>query len=339
MIITYLRNVPLVVLLLFVVLSRSNGDSLCTYANDCSDTVGSPMCIFNHATQQHQCAECDPTLVSKNCACPPTQYCVADPEDSGQGSCRQYESNILGRSCVEGIAGLDTVQGENDKMFCGLVVYNNTLQPRTLEWQGSCQKGECVMCSSGIIPSIPLSFCPDGRVCILGEYQYGFAGAFGWNLFFENPASLNITLILIVISLFVFVIMPAVGTIWYCTSRQKKSKKGEGDGDDSDKGDNLPYGHSRLAYDTMNRRNSRMHDEREEKRRTAAMRRRDGYATGDGDNSDRYSDVTDDRTLLSAAYDDNLEISTSRGDNHVAHSRSHDNYDNVYRDGSIQAGV
>merc|ERR1711907_280167 len=140
-----------------------------------------------------KCRECNPTRLFKDCDCTVGHYCVSYPQDPKIGTCRKYESDIVGRQCNSNLEsrGLDTLLGANDTMFCGLVVYNADLTANMVEWEGSCQRGQCEMCSTSPIPTAPITYCSDGRVCVNNKFTYAPSGIFSWSFFFINPLLLS----------------------------------------------------------------------------------------------------------------------------------------------------
>ena len=88
-----------------------------------------------------------------------------------QGFCVDYQNSIIGRPCdLRLVEGMKTVKGVDDLLYCGLVKYNEDNSARVVEWEGSCQQGVCRICTGWIFPFAPFSGCPDGRVCMGGEY-------------------------------------------------------------------------------------------------------------------------------------------------------------------------
>lgn len=158
-------------------------DGNCTVPNDCAEVSGMPYCIDG------VCRACDPTRRLSMCDCDPDSYCVSFPDDVEYGTCRAYEAEIFGRNCDRGMqrAGLDTVQGVNDTVFCGKVVYAEDMTAQWLEWEGSCQASVCRVCSIGPIPALPFSDCNDGRGCKGGKYVLAPVGIFNLVYTDENP--------------------------------------------------------------------------------------------------------------------------------------------------------
>eukprot|EP01094_Clydonella_sp_ATCC50884_P006003 TRINITY_DN1500_c0_g2_i1.p1 TRINITY_DN1500_c0_g2~~TRINITY_DN1500_c0_g2_i1.p1 ORF type:complete len:137 (+),score=27.50 TRINITY_DN1500_c0_g2_i1:367-777(+) len=104
-------------------------------------------------------------------------------------------------------------------MFCGLVVYNPDLTPATVEWEGSCQRGRCRMCSVAPIPTAPITYCSDGRVCVNNQFKYAAAGIFSWSFLWINPLLMSFY---IVVGMLVVAIVIVLYGVFAYTHYQRK---------------------------------------------------------------------------------------------------------------------
>ncbi|KAL6060017.1 Retrotransposon Gag like 5 [Balamuthia mandrillaris] len=181
----------------------------CRVPNDCAHVEGRPICMHNKALNMTVCSECDPTRGFKDCQCDASRYCVSDPLDPKQGSCRKYEESILGRPCDENVNGRTTELGKDDLLYCGQALYNpKTNHIRVVEWEGSCQRGTCYLCGEGPVSIAAISICPDARICLAGRYAYAPVGIFSWIYLNRNPV---LSMTFVVTCLFIAVVI--VGTL------------------------------------------------------------------------------------------------------------------------------
>jgi hypothetical protein len=126
---------------------------------------------------------------------------------------------------------MSTVASYNDAMFCGLVKYfaNNTA--RYVEWEGTCQKGKCYVCSTAPIPTAPVSYCNDGRVCVDNHFNYAVVGIFSWSFFFVNP--LVMSFYIAIACLIVAIVLVCYGVSAYTYYQRKYFRRFEPDASSS----------------------------------------------------------------------------------------------------------
>jgi len=200
----------------------------CSTLNDCASFPGYPYCLIPRHQKVGNCVQCNPHensrlvkinpffLKMRHCYCPIGSYCVGDPSDPDLGSCRLEEDTILGSPCTtvvqDNVKGLTL--GENDKLFCGRVNYNNrTKRASFVEWKGVCAQGKCVRCMDEPLAPYPPSLCPDGRCCVHGKVRYAPAGIFDWVFSGYSPILPvfgSLSLMLLLISIIVAVVVPMV---------------------------------------------------------------------------------------------------------------------------------
>lgn len=113
--------------------------------------------------------------------------------------------------------------------------YNSTTgNARYVEWEGTCQKGKCFICSTAPIPTAPVSYCNDGRVCVDNKFDYAVVGIFSWSFFFVNP--LVMSFYIAVACLVVAIVILLYGVVAYVYYQRKYHRfiNNEDDDDDQD---------------------------------------------------------------------------------------------------------
>eukprot|EP01095_Lingulamoeba_sp_RSL-Kostka_P012951 TRINITY_DN5232_c0_g1_i1.p1 TRINITY_DN5232_c0_g1~~TRINITY_DN5232_c0_g1_i1.p1 ORF type:complete len:227 (+),score=51.54 TRINITY_DN5232_c0_g1_i1:42-722(+) len=194
----------------------------CKYPNDCKSVKNKPYCLGGY------CRVCNPDRFLKDCDCHPGEYCVGTPDDVDYATCRKYEKEIIDRNCDVTLKdkGMKLIQGANDTIFCGKVLFYRNSTAKYVEWEGSCQLGKCQECSIAPIPTLPFAYCNDGRSCLSNKkLDYAPVGIFSlgylrYNVFF---VSFYVVAFFIFIAAFI-IVMGAIALIYYYYLAQKLKK-------------------------------------------------------------------------------------------------------------------
>ena len=112
--------------------------------------------------------------------------------------------------------------------------YNTTdNKARYVEWEGTCQKGRCYVCSTAPIPTAPVSYCSDGRVCVGNEFNYAVVGIFSWSFFFVNPLVMSFYIAIACLVVAIFIVLYGVSAYTYYQRKYFRHLNGESDEPDN----------------------------------------------------------------------------------------------------------
>lgn len=167
------------------------------------------------------------------------------------GTCKALEENILGRNCdktLDGL-GLELVQGFNDTVFCGNVVYveyllifklclfilfivfifrfDNTTAVY-IEWEGACIQSTCRQCITSLAPTLPNALCEDGRCCYRGNEVIANVGVYSLTYAKESPLFTGFYATIIVLIIVCPIILFLMALIVYYYVKATNSAKEDG---------------------------------------------------------------------------------------------------------------
>src|SRR3989338_1877608 len=203
----------------------------CTKPNDCYEITGYPYCVRRNAQDAvGKCSECDPNIKAelgfhgKDCQCPVNAYCGSNPKDNSTfATCVPFPYDKLGSPCILGLKAYDLQFTVNDEMFCGVAAYDGTNRAYHIDWEGVCTKGRCRFCAIDPLPSLPASYCPDGRSCLPDNTEgYAFAGIFSWTFWRVNPF-ITVTLPILLLVFLIFITLVTYTIAWFRREKGKHS--------------------------------------------------------------------------------------------------------------------
>jgi len=198
------------------------GNETIGMSNICLNVTGKPFCVnvVPDPEQHFVCRQCQ-----KNCDCGLEYYCVKSTAGSERGNCKLIETDKIDTPC-NNFDELDPVGrfvvepktptfGVDDKLVCGIPIFDSLNKFTLYEWLGSCTQGKCKVCSSlGPIYTQELDylsqglddtlFCP-GRVCVGSKLQMSqYAVESSQFQIFQTVEGINGTILAFVILLTLF---------------------------------------------------------------------------------------------------------------------------------------